>query len=83
MRRSDDTVDKLRSRLKAFHQQTQPVIDYYKRTGKNVTINADQDKDVSDFLFLISKLAGGLSGAPARQDLKEQGQKQIRASSIT
>lgn len=48
MRRSDDTVDKLRSRLKAFHKQTQPVIDYYERVGKNVNINANQDKNVSD-----------------------------------
>ncbi|CAM9484711.1 unnamed protein product, partial [Hapterophycus canaliculatus] len=46
MRRSDDTVDKLRSRLKAFHQQTQPVIDYYERAGKTVNIDAKQDKDV-------------------------------------
>ena len=48
MRRSDDTADKLRSRLNAFHNQTQPVIDYYERTGKNVNIDADQDKDVSN-----------------------------------
>ncbi|CAM9921893.1 unnamed protein product [Scytosiphon promiscuus] len=46
MKRSDDTVDKLRSRLKAFHQQTQPVIDYYERAGKTVNIDAKQDKDV-------------------------------------
>lgn len=48
MRRSDDTADKLRSRLKAFHQQTQPVIDYYERAGKNVNIDANQDKNVSN-----------------------------------
>lgn len=46
MRRSDDTADKLRSRLKAFHQQTQPVIDYYERAGKTVNIDAKQDKNV-------------------------------------
>ena len=45
-RRSDDTVDKLRSRLKAFHKQTQPVIDHYERAGKTVTIDAKQDKNV-------------------------------------
>jgi len=50
MRRSDDTADKLRSRLKAFHQQTQPVIDYYERAGKNVTIDAKQDKNVSGYV---------------------------------
>ena len=47
-RRSDDTVDKLRSRLKAFHRQTQPVIDHYERAGKTVTIDAKQDKNVRD-----------------------------------
>lgn len=45
-RRSDDTVDKLRSRLKAFHKQTQPVIDHYERAGKTVTIDAKQDKNI-------------------------------------
>lgn len=50
VRRSDDTADKLRSRLKAFHQQTQPVIDYYERAGKNVNIEANQDKDVSNII---------------------------------
>lgn len=49
MRRSDDTADKLRSRLKAFHQQTQPVIDYYERAGKTVNIDAKQDKNVRTF----------------------------------
>ena len=49
-RRSDDTVDKLRSRLKAFHKQTQPVIDHYDRAGKTVTIDAKQDKNVRPIL---------------------------------
>lgn len=45
-RRSDDTVDKLRSRLKAFHKQTQPVIEHYDRKGKTVTIDASRDMKV-------------------------------------
>ncbi|CAM9626797.1 unnamed protein product, partial [Ectocarpus sp. 13 AM-2016] len=56
MRRSDDTADKLRSRLKAFHQQTQPVIDYYERAGKTVNIDAKQDKNV--IMGIIRKALG-------------------------
>ncbi|CAM9892226.1 unnamed protein product [Ascophyllum nodosum] len=45
VRRSDDTVDKLRSRLKAFHQQTQPVIDHYGARGKTANIDASRDME--------------------------------------
>ena len=34
MQRSDDTADKLRTRLEVFHAQTQPVINYYSAGGK-------------------------------------------------
>lgn len=40
--RSDDTADKLRTRLEVFHAQTEPVINYYSASGKVVTVNADQ-----------------------------------------
>ncbi len=65
MRRSDDTADKLRSRLKAFHQQTQPVIDYYERAGKNVNIDAKQDKNVSRF---FKRLGGGVRTSRERNN---------------
>lgn len=53
-RRSDDTVDKLRSRLKAFHKQTQPVIEHYDRLGKTVNIDASRDMKASrNFLLLF------------------------------
>lgn len=67
MRRSDDTVDKLRSRLKAFHQQTQPVIDYYARSGKTVNIDAKQDKDVS-IACILSTYALGFMCECRQQD---------------
>ena len=35
VKRKDDNADTLKSRLAAFHKQTQPVIDYY---GKRVTV---------------------------------------------
>mmetsp|Transcript_7437 Transcript_7437/g.25143 ORF Transcript_7437/g.25143 Transcript_7437/m.25143 type:complete len:240 (-) Transcript_7437:129-848(-) len=40
IRRSDDTADKLRARLDAFHSQTIPVLDHY--ASKVVHVNADQ-----------------------------------------
>jgi len=39
--RTDDNVDTLKKRLTAFHEQTTPVVDYYKKKGVLSTINAD------------------------------------------
>ena len=33
-RRKDDTEEVVRARLKAYHAQTEPLIDYYERQGK-------------------------------------------------
>lgn len=43
VKRSDDQAAALETRLKAFHKDTQPVIDYYDRQGKVAHINANQD----------------------------------------
>ena len=42
VKRPDDNSDALKSRLDAFHKQTQPVINYYSSQGKVATINANQ-----------------------------------------
>ena len=42
VKRPDDNSDALKSRLDAFHKQTQPVINYYQSQGKVATINANQ-----------------------------------------
>jgi adenylate kinase len=34
VRRKDDNAEVVRARLKAYHTQTEPLIDYYKRQGK-------------------------------------------------
>jgi len=41
--RSDDSADKLKNRLDAFHAQTTGAIAYYSAQGKVVNISADQD----------------------------------------
>jgi len=38
--RADDNVDVLKKRLGAFHEQTAPVIDYYKKKSLLTTVNA-------------------------------------------
>ena len=38
-RRADDEPDTMRSRLKAYHNQTEPLIDFYKRQGKLKTVD--------------------------------------------
>lgn len=40
--RSDDNADTLKKRLAAYHQQTAPVAEYYKKKGKLSVIDADQ-----------------------------------------
>ena len=42
VQRSDDNVEALRKRLKVFHSQTGPVVDYYKTKGIWYPIDAAQ-----------------------------------------
>ena len=47
VKRKDDNAATLKSRLDAFHAQTQPVIDYYTSAGRVKVINANKaSKDV-------------------------------------
>ncbi len=42
IQRSDDTAEALRTRLDAYHRQTTPVVDYYRRTGIWKAVDAAQ-----------------------------------------
>ena len=42
IQRSDDNADALKKRLVTYHQQTYPVVEYYKRTGIWRAIDASQ-----------------------------------------
>jgi len=46
IQRSDDNVETLRKRLDAFHKQTGPVVDYYKKKGIWTGIDAAQSPKV-------------------------------------
>jgi adenylate kinase len=43
VQRSDDNADALKKRLVTYHQQTAPVVDYYKKTGIWKGIDASQE----------------------------------------
>jgi adenylate kinase len=45
IQRPDDKPETVGARLKTFHDQTAPVLDYYKARGKLRTLNADQHID--------------------------------------
>jgi len=45
IQRDDDKPDKVKTRLEAFHGQTMPVIQHYKRTGKLRMVDADAPVD--------------------------------------
>jgi len=44
-RRADDNEDTVKSRLKAYHDQTAPIIPYYERTGKLRSVDGMVDID--------------------------------------
>jgi adenylate kinase len=54
--RADDQPDTIRERLRVFHEQTQPVVDYYKGKGILLEVDGDQDpeKVYEDILSGIS-----------------------------
>ena len=44
-RRADDTESVVEERLKKYDQETSPLVDYYRQTGRFAEINADQPVD--------------------------------------
>ena len=43
--RDDDNSDAIRERLKEYHSKTAPLVDFYSKKGKLVTINGEQNID--------------------------------------
>jgi adenylate kinase len=43
--RNDDRLEVIQPRLTAYQEQTRPVIDYYRRTGRLISVNGDQPMD--------------------------------------
>lgn len=57
--REDDKEDVVRMRLKVYHEQTQPVIEYYVR--KSLLKNIDGNKDIKDVWEQIKRIISELS----------------------
>ncbi len=45
VQRDDDTEEAIRNRLEDYHEQTEPLKDYYEEKGVLVTVDASQDID--------------------------------------
>lgn len=43
--RNDDRLEVIQPRLTAYKEQTRPVADYYRRTGRLISVNGDQPMD--------------------------------------
>jgi adenylate kinase len=54
--RDDDKPETVKKRLAVYHEQTQPLIDYY--NGKNVLVEVDGTQDMNDVFTDITKILG-------------------------
>jgi adenylate kinase len=61
VRRKDDNEAVVRSRLKAYHAQTEPLIDYYDRQGKVRTVDG-----MADIETVQKEIAAALDGGVER-----------------
>ena len=56
--RSDDNETAIRERLKVYHSQTEPVVDYYKAKGKHLPIEG-----VGEIEEITKRIINGIEGA--------------------
>ena len=54
--REDDKPETVQKRLNVYHEQTQPLIDYY--TEKNILVEVDGTVDINDVFGAIVKILG-------------------------
>lgn len=54
--RDDDKPETVKKRLDVYHEQTQPLIDYY--TGQGLLVEVDGTQDVGDVFTAITKILG-------------------------
>lgn len=53
--RDDDKPDAIQKRLETFHQKTEPILDYYKKFGKVIEIDA-KDTPEKVYNLIVNKL---------------------------
>lgn len=73
VQRSDDTEKVLANRLEAYHQQTEPLVDYYKKNSTVYNFDADRNPDdvrasmFEKLDFLVkARIAGSVSSHESR-----------------
>lgn len=54
--RDDDRPETVQNRLKVYHEQTQPLIDFY--TGKGILRSVDGTRDMRDVFAAITEILG-------------------------
>ena len=54
--RDDDKPETVQKRLNVYHEQTQPLIDYY--TGKKILVEVDGTVDINDVFQAIVNILG-------------------------
>jgi len=62
--RADDTPEAIETRLRLYHEQTEPVIEHYRATGKLVGVHADRPvgevfREIEQVLDAMLSRAGG------------------------
>ena len=65
IQRSDDNADALKKRLVTYHQQTAPVVDYYKKNGIWTPIDASKEPGQvwKSILAVVDQPASGKTGS--------------------
>ena len=66
VRRKDDNEEVVRARLKAYHAQTEPLIDYYRRQGKVSAVDG-----MADISTVAKEIDAGL-GRQRRKGVKNR-----------
>jgi adenylate kinase len=68
VQRSDDNIDVVRERLRVYHHQTKPLVDYYKGRPTFRSINGAQSSDrvALDLVSAIDQAGNGLLRSGAR-----------------
>jgi adenylate kinase len=61
--RVDDTPEVIRRRLQIYHDETEPVVEHYRATGKLVPLHAD--RTIEEVYAEIQSALGRFEGAPA------------------
>jgi len=61
VQRADDTEEVVRDRLKAYYEQTEPVIEYYRKSGQVKVVEVDGNGTPDSVTGVLVEAVGGLT----------------------